>query len=60
MAKPVVYEETVINEIEKVRLMFSQFFSTTTDFSGMQVPSKHANIYNIEQINKESRKDIIL
>lgn len=48
MAKPVVYEETVINEIEKVQLMFSQFFSASTDFSDMQVPSKQANVYNIE------------
>ena len=26
----------------------------------MAVPSKQANVYNIEQINKESRREIIL
>lgn len=58
--KPVVYEETVINEVEKIQLVFSKFFRTSTDFSQLIIPSKQNNIYNMEEINKQARKDLII
>jgi len=58
--KPIMYEENEIDEVEQIRLLFSQFFKQTTDFSDLNIPSKHENIYNYDEINKSSRKDLII
>ena len=58
--KPIIYEDTCINEVEQIRNLFSQFFKTTTDFSDLNIPSKHENIYNYDEINRSSRKDLII
>ena len=58
--KPIVYVENDIDEVEQIRFLFSQFFKQTTDFSDLSIPSKHENIYNYDEINKSSRKDLII
>lgn len=60
LEKPIVYVENKIDEVEQIRLLFSQFFKQTTDFSDLDIPSKHENIYNYDEINKSSRKDLII
>ena len=50
MNKPVVYEETIINEIEKIQLVFAKFFVTSTDSSELDITQKRNNIYNISEI----------
>lgn len=40
MEQPIEYEELVINEVEKIELLFCLFFTTTTDFSQLDVPGK--------------------
>lgn len=52
--------EKEIDEVEQIRFLFSQFFKQTTDFSDLSVPSKHENIYNYDEINKSSRRDLII
>jgi hypothetical protein len=60
MQVPKTYEVEQIDEVEEVRLQFSKFFKQTTDNSHLQIQSKLDNIYNQEEINKSSRKDLIV
>ena len=36
------------------------FFTRVTDNTELVIPSKHENIYNQDEINKNSRKDLIV
>jgi hypothetical protein len=49
-----------INEIEHLKRIYVYFFVEKTDFTQLFVPAKHANIYDIEDINKSSYKGLII
>jgi len=36
------------------------FFTKSTDNSGIDIPSKLSNIYNFDEINQSSRKELIV
>jgi ribosomal protein L11 methylase PrmA len=60
MQQPKIYEVTHIDEVEEVKLQFSKFFKQSTDNSHLNIPSKLDNIYNQDEINKNSRRDLIV
>ena len=49
-----------LDEIEESQLAFCKYFENTTDTSFLDIPSKTANIYNYSEIEKSSRKDLII
>mgnify|MGYP000856131936 CR=1 FL=1 len=49
-----------IDEIERVRLLFSKFFVKSTDNSHLNIKAKFENIYDPGKVLKSSHKDLIV
>jgi len=48
-----------IDEVFQLKILFTSLWIKTTDFSQLNVPAKIANIYNMKEIEKNSRKKLI-
>jgi hypothetical protein len=59
MEAPIFWVERYVDEIELLRLLFCRFFKKATNFSDLNVPSKHDNIYNKDEFEKSSYKKLI-
>ena len=57
---PGVYDITHIDEVEELKIQFSRFFRQGTNNSELFVPSKYDNIYNLDEIQQSTRKDLII
>ena len=60
MNKPVEYNETTINEIEKIQLVFAKFFTGATDSSDLDIQPKKNNIYNMSEIQAFANRELII
>lgn len=58
--KPWEIPDSQIHEVVQLKRLFCNFFEQTTDFTQLFVPAKHENIYNIDEIHKNSHKSLIM
>ena len=55
-----VYEITHMDEVEELKIQFSRFFRQGTNNSDLIVPSKYDNIYNLDEIQQSTKKELII
>ena len=54
------YPQTMIDEVQQLQKQYAEYFIDTTDNTFLNIRSKHENIFNHDEINKNSRKKLII